>query len=95
MLWIQICKDPYNFPGSGLGSVPGCLGSGSISYSNEHNKINWTGKFQSMPFLSPVGPTDKENKVHMYRKYFLGTLPLCNGKDPDSDLHQTAGSGSM
>ncbi len=41
--------DPYNFPGSG--SVPGFLGSGSISYSNEHNKINWKGKFNKVCLL--------------------------------------------
>jgi hypothetical protein len=30
---------------------PGVLGSGSISYSNEHNKINWKGKFNEVCLL--------------------------------------------
>jgi hypothetical protein len=33
--------------------------------------------------LGPVGPTDKENQVKMYKKYHLGTLPVWNGEDPD------------
>ncbi len=57
---------------------PGVLGSGSVSYSNEHNKINWKGKFNKMRYafwFGPGGPTDKENQVKMYKKYrtVLGT----------------------
>jgi hypothetical protein len=38
---IRIC-----FIFQDLDPFPGCLGSGSISYSNnEHNKINWKGEF--------------------------------------------------
>ncbi len=48
---------------------PGVLGSGSVSYSNEHNTINWKGKFNKVFWLGPVGPTDKENQVQMYKKY--------------------------
>jgi hypothetical protein len=53
-----IFQDPGSDP------FPGVLRSGSISYSNEHNKINWKG------------PTDKENKVKMYKSTVLVTLPL-------------------
>jgi hypothetical protein len=61
--------------------VPGCsvsdpdpfqgvLGSGSVSYSNKHNKINWKRKFNKVCLLlGLVGPTDKENQVKMYKKY--------------------------
>jgi hypothetical protein len=38
VLRILIRKDLYNFPGSGS------PGSVSISYSSEHNKLNWKGK---------------------------------------------------
>ncbi len=58
------------------GSVPGCLGSGSISYSNEHNKI-LTGRENLTNYafwFGLDGPTDKENQVKMYKKYCLGTL---------------------
>jgi hypothetical protein len=34
-------------------------------------------------WLGPVGPTDKENPVKMYKSIVLGTLPLCIDKDPD------------
>jgi hypothetical protein len=30
---------------------PGVLGSGSVSYSNEHNKINWKGIFNKVCLL--------------------------------------------
>ncbi len=48
-------------------------------YSNEHNKFNWKGKFTKYAFrLGPVGPTDKENQVKIYKKYgtVVGTSPL-------------------
>jgi hypothetical protein len=54
------------------GSVPRCLGSGSISYSNEHNKINRNGKFNKVPYafwLGPGGPADMENQVKKCKKY--------------------------
>jgi hypothetical protein len=40
-----------SFSRTDLGSVPRCLGSGSISYSNEHNKIAWKGKFNKVCLL--------------------------------------------
>ncbi len=33
------------------GSVPRCLGSGSINYSNEHNNINWKETFNKVCLL--------------------------------------------
>jgi hypothetical protein len=34
--------------------------------------------------LGPVGPTDKENQVKLYKKYCFRFIPsLKNGKDPD------------
>jgi hypothetical protein len=49
---------------------PGCLGSGSTSYSNERNKINWKGKFNKEYLcVGPVEPTDKENQGKVYKKY--------------------------
>ncbi len=44
------------------------------TYNAEHNKINWKGKFNSVPYafwLGLVGPTDKENQVKMYKKNFF------------------------
>jgi hypothetical protein len=60
------------------------LGSGSvsISYYNEQNKINWN-LTESAFWLCPVGPTDKENQVEIYKSTLLGILPLQNGKDPE------------
>ncbi len=74
---FRIRKDPYYLPGSG-----------SVSYSNEHNNITWKEKFNKVQYaflLGPVEPTDKENQVKVYKKYrtVLGTLPLWLGKDPD------------
>ncbi len=44
------------------GSVPGCLGSGSISYSDEQNKLTGREILTKFAFcLGPVGPTDNEN----------------------------------
>jgi hypothetical protein len=40
----------------------------------------------------PVGPTDKENEVKMYKKYCFKYIPLSNSKDPDP--YQTSGSVS-
>ncbi len=47
------------------GSVPGCLGSGSISYLMS-TKITGRENLTKYAFwLSPVGPTGKENQVKM------------------------------
>jgi hypothetical protein len=43
-------------------------------------------------WLSPVGPTDKENQVRCIKSTVLGTLPLWKGKD--SDPYRTVASGS-
>jgi hypothetical protein len=93
VLRIRIC---IIFPGSGF--VPGFLGSGALSYSNKHNKINWKGKFNKVPYafwLGPGGPTDKETQVKMFKKCctVLGTLPLWNSKDRDP--YQTVWSRSV
>jgi hypothetical protein len=44
-------------------------------------------------WFDPVGHTEKENQVKMYKNTVLGILPLGNGKDPDQ--YQTVGSGSV
>jgi hypothetical protein len=50
MLWI---RDPDL----------GVLGSRSISYTNEHNTINWKGKFnEECLWMGPVGTTEKGKK---------------------------------
>jgi hypothetical protein len=49
VLRIRIHNDLYHF--SGPGSVPQCLESGCISYSNEHSNINWKGKFNKACLL--------------------------------------------
>jgi hypothetical protein len=75
--------DPYQFSGSG-----------SISYSSEHNRINWKGKFNKNTFCEgPVGPTDKENQERCMKSNILGILSVGNGKDPDP--HKTVRSGSV
>jgi hypothetical protein len=63
-----IFQDPDPFP-----SV---LRSGSVyvSYSYEHNKINWKGQFNNLQYAwrsGPGGHTDKENQIKMYKKYHL------------------------
>jgi hypothetical protein len=48
-----------------LDPLPGCLGSGSgsISYTHEHNKINLKGELNEEYLLcGPVGPTKKKMK---------------------------------
>jgi hypothetical protein len=62
-----IWNDPFLFSGIRIRDpFPGVLGSGSVSYSNEHNKINWRENLTKYAFwLGPVGPTDKENQVKM------------------------------
>jgi hypothetical protein len=44
-------------------------------------------------WLSPVEPTDKENRVKMYKSTVFVTLPLCNIKDRHP--YQAVGSGSV
>ncbi len=59
---FRIRKDPYHFSGSG--SVPGCLGSGSVSYSNGTTKLTGRGNLTKNTFcVGPVGPNDEENQV--------------------------------
>ncbi len=112
VLRIRIRKDPYNFPGSRIrdpfpgvvGSrirdpFPGVVGSGSrsVSYSNEHNKINWKGKLTK--YNMPSGwvlldlLTRKIKLICIKSSTVLGTLPLWYGKDPD--LYLTVRSGSV
>ncbi len=45
MLRIRI---PIIFQDPDWDLFPGVLGCGSVSYSNEHNKINWKGKFNKV-----------------------------------------------
>jgi hypothetical protein len=46
------------------------LGSGSVSYSNEHNKITGRENLTKNAFwFGPGRPTDNENQVKIYIKY--------------------------
>ncbi len=57
-----ICQDPDPFPG--------CPGSGFVSYSNGTTKLTGRENLTKNTFcVGPVGPTDKENQVKMYKKY--------------------------
>jgi hypothetical protein len=56
-------------------------GSGSVSYSYEHHKINWKGKFNkkclqsgSWQTCSTCMYTDSENQVKMSKKYCFGYI---------------------
>jgi hypothetical protein len=62
---LRIRMDPYNFPGSR-----------SISCSNEHNKINWKGKFNKVCLLVGSCRTYWQGKLSkkMYTSTVLGTL---------------------
>ncbi len=74
-------------------SIPGCLGSRSVSYSNEYNKINWKGKFNKVCLLvGSFTPTDKENQQKDCFR-FITFFFFFNSKDPDRD--QTVGSASV
>ncbi len=83
--------------------VPRCLGSGSINYSNEHNKINWKGKFNKVGLLVGSCWTYWQGKSmkRCIKSTVLGTLPPWNGKEPDpcktvgSGANCKAGSGSV
>jgi hypothetical protein len=63
--YIRICvifQDPDPFPG--------CLGSGSVSFSNGKTKLTGRENLSKQTFcVGPVGPNDKENQVKMYKKY--------------------------
>jgi hypothetical protein len=49
---------------------PGCQGSGSVSFSNGTTKLTETENLTKNTFcVGPIGPTDNENQVKMYKKY--------------------------
>jgi hypothetical protein len=61
--------DPYHFFKDPEPSL-GCLGFGSVSYSNGTPKL--TGRenlTKNTCCVAHVGPIDKENQVKMYKKY--------------------------
>ncbi len=66
-------QDPYNFLGSGSGSVP------QVSRIRIHKLLSWAqqnylegGIELRVPFVWVLlGPTDKENEVKMYKKHCL------------------------
>jgi hypothetical protein len=61
-------SDLYNFPGSG---------SGSVSYSNEHDKINWRENLTKFAFwLGPVDLLTRKIKLRCIKSTVLGTLPI-------------------
>jgi hypothetical protein len=63
---IRTRIDPVQFPG--------CLGSGSVSYSNGTAKLTERENLTKNTFcVGPVGLTDKENQVKMYKSTVLGT----------------------
>jgi hypothetical protein len=62
-----IYQDPDPFPG--------CIGSGSVSYSNGTKKLTGRENLTKNTFcVGPVGPTDKENQVKMCEKYRLRNI---------------------
>jgi hypothetical protein len=76
------------------GSVPGCLGSGLISYSMTTTKLTGKENLTKYAFCwGPVGPPARKIKWRCLKSTVLGTLPLFNGKDPYP--YQTFGSGSV
>jgi hypothetical protein len=64
MSWLEASvadPDPCNY------SV-----SGSVSYSNGKTKSTRRENLTKNTFcVGPVGPTDKENQVQMYKKYWF------------------------
>ncbi len=44
---IRIRKDPYNFPGTWVSRIR----IHKLPYSNKHNKINWKGNFNKVPYI--------------------------------------------
>jgi hypothetical protein len=78
--------------------LPGVVGSlsGFVSYSNEHNKINWKGKLTKYNMPSGLILLDlltRKIELRCIKSTVSGSLPLWNGKDPDP--YQTVGSGSV
>jgi hypothetical protein len=56
---IRIRKDPYHFSGSG-----------SVCYPNGTTKLTGRENLTKNTFsVGPVGPSDKENQVKMFKKY--------------------------
>ncbi len=48
----------FILPGPDPALFSSVLGSESVSYSNEHNKINWKGKFNNLGLLLGSWQTD-------------------------------------
>ncbi len=75
VLRSRIRKDPCHF--SGPGSVPEGVRSGFVSYSNSTKKLKGRENLTKNTFcVGPVGPTEKENQVKVFKSTVLGTLPL-------------------
>jgi hypothetical protein len=63
-------------------------GSGAVSYSNGTKKLTGRENLTKNTFcVGPVGPTDKENQVKMYKKYCFWYI--------SSMKRQESGSGSI
>ncbi len=69
---------------------------GSVSYSNEFNKINWKGKFNKvMRLIVRSLQTSLQGKSsRCIKSTTLGKWPLWNSKDPDQYRYQIVGSRS-
>jgi hypothetical protein len=66
VLRIRIRKDLYHFSGFR-----------SVSYYNGTTKLTGRENLTKNTFrVGPVGPTDKENQVKMYKSTVLDTSPL-------------------
>jgi hypothetical protein len=90
-IWIR--KDPYHFSGSG--SVPVCLGSGSLSYSNGTTKLTGRKNLTKNTFcVGPVGPTDKENRAKIYKKYCFRYITSLKRQESGSMSNWKPGSVS-
>ncbi len=68
----------------------GCLGSGSICYSHEHNKTNWKGELNKEYLLSLLC-----GSCWTYWQVKWSEDVLKSTEDPDQDPYQTVGSGSV
>ncbi len=87
VIWLPDCSffsvatPPHHSSVAGPDLSPRCLGSGSgsgfISYSSEHKKINWKRKRENLTqntfCVGPIDPPDKENQVNMYKKQCCGS----------------------
>ncbi len=87
-IWIRIIfQDPDPFPG--------CLGSGSVSYSNGKTKLTGRENLPKNTFcVGPVGPNDKENQVKMYKKIKSteagsGSVSKCSGSATNMRMKHT------